>query len=451
MTKLSALCVLGAMMSSVALHGEAQAARFQPAPRGCAMSHCQPSMADLVRVEAPRSIGSAWHDSSAATSSQGLGCSANGKIAVCTSGDYSAGRTQPYLKAYNGAGKILWDSGTSLNAWAWTSAAMVDKKGGVIAADDSALVRFGPGGRVRWSTPTPGGAPISPTQVENGTVVLATWRGPVSAFDSSTGRHLATLDLRATLDGLSGRFDTTNTPAARGNRIYVSTEFTLDDGRADPNHNARLYAIDVNPKKPRAKRLRVAWYYEFGARSGASPDVVGDLIVFDGDRRKPSSAESPRFFGVRDLGKRPKLVWEYELGGQSQASAAQDPRGGSWVFAFAHPTLRRVSNSSGKVRQTIDLDALIGAVGTHTPYSAMSIARGPKGDPLMMLTGRAGLTSAYVVAIDLVTEKALWKYRVPGGAFTNTPQGQFPIVERPDGRRAVVFSMRSGVRAVVGR
>jgi hypothetical protein len=449
--KLSALFILGALVTAAALQAEARAARFQPAPSGCAMAHCDPAMSDLVGLRAPRSVGSTWYDPSAATSSQGLGCSSNAKIAVCTSGDYSAGRAKPYLKAYDGTGKILWDSGTTLNAWAWTSAAIVDKKGGVIAADDSTLVRFAPGGKVRWSTRTPGGAPISPTLVPNGTVALATFRGPVSGFDSRTGRHLGTLDLRATLDGLSGRFDTTNTPGARGNRIYVSTEFTLDNGTADPNHHARLYAIDLNPKKPPAKRLHVAWYYEFGARSGASPLVVGDTIVFDGDRKTPTSEESPRFFGVRDLGKRPKLVWEYELGGQGQASAAQDPRGGAWVFAFGNPLLRRVSTSKGKVRQTIDIDALVGAPDTHTPYSAMSIASGPKDHPVMFVTGRAGFTSAYLVAIDLVTEKALWKYRLPGGVFVNTPQGQFPIVNLSDGRRAVVSSMRSGVRAVVGR
>jgi PQQ-like domain len=426
-------------------------AAFEPAPRGCAMAHCQPTMADLVRMRAPGSVGSTWHDPGAATFSQGLGCSSNGRVAVCTSGDYSGGRTQPYLKAYDGAGRVLWDSGTTLNAWAWTSAAMVDAEGSVIAADDSALVRFTPRGRVRWRTPTPGGVPISPTIVDNGTVILATRRGPLSAFDPRSGRHLATLDLRATLDGRSGRFDTTNTPGARGNRVYVSTEFTLDGGGPDPSHHARLYAIDVNPRKPPARRLRVAWYHDFGARSGASPLVVGDMIVFDGDRETPASPEEPRFFGIRDLGRRPELVWQYELGGPGQASAARDPRGGAWVFAFGSPTLRRVSTTTGAVRQTIDLDALVGDGGTHIPYSAMSVATGPRRRPVMIVTARAGLSSAYVVAIDLVTERALWKHRLPGNVVLNTPMGQFPIVKRSDGRRVVVFSMRSGVRAIVDR
>jgi putative pyrroloquinoline-quinone binding quinoprotein len=443
--------LLAVLAAAAGVHGEAAARSFEPTPRGCAMAHCDPAMSDLVRLRAPGAAGSAWHDPSAATFSQGLGCSANGRIAVCTSGDYSAGRAQPYLKAYDGSGRIVWDSGTTLNAWAWTSAAAVDRKGGAIAADDTSLVRFAPGGRVRWSTRTPGGAPISPTVLRNGAVVLATRGGPVSAFDSRSGRHLGTLDLRATLGGLSGRFDTTNTPGARGNRVYVSTELTLDDGRPDPNHHARLYAIDVNPRKPAGRRLQIAWHFEFGARSGASPLVVGDTIVFDGDRERPGSPEAPRFFGVRDLGRRPKPVWQHELDGRSQASAARDPRGGAWVFAFGHPLLRRVSIASGRVRQTIDVDALVDAEGIHVPYSAMSVATGRGGRPVMLVTARAGLTSAYLVAIDLARERLVWKWRLPGDVRLNTPMGQFPIVTRPDGRRAVVFSMRSGVRAVVGR
>jgi hypothetical protein len=444
------VCAVAALLASLGAQAEARTGTFVPARAGCAMAHCQPSMADRVRMEAPAIVRSSWFDAGAASSAQGLGCASNGSVAVCTSGDRSAGRARPYLKAYDGAGRVLWDSGDALNSWAWTSAAMVDEAGGAIAADDSSLVRFTPRGGVGWTTRTPGGAPISPTRTANGTIVLATSGGPVSAYDSVSGRHLATLDLRDTLMGLSGRFDTTNTPGGRGNRIYVSTEFKLDDGRADPNHHARLYAIDVDPEQPRAKRLRIAWYYEFGARSGASPLVIGDLIVFDGDRESPSSPSAPRFFALRDMGSRPRLVWQYPLGGLGVASAAEDPRGGAWVFAFGNPLLRRISASRGAVLQTIDVDALVGAPGTHAPYSAMSVAEGPTGHPVMLVTARAGISSAYVVAIDLVRERALWAYRVPGDVPTNTPMGQFPVVARKGGGRAVVFSMKGGVRAVAG-
>jgi PQQ-like domain len=425
----------------------AVAAAFAPAAEGCPMAHCDPAMSDRVEMRAPSSIGSSWFDAGAASAAQGLGCSSNGKLAVCTFGDRSGDRSRPYLKAYDASGRIHWDSGTALGSWAWTSAAMVDKAGGVVAADDSRLVRFEPGGRVLWSRRTPGGAPISPTRTAAGTIVLATSGGPVSAYDGRSGRHIATLELKATLDGLSGRFDTTNTPGSRGNRIYVSTEFKLDDGSADPNHHARLYAIDVDPSRPRARRLRVAWYHEFGARSGASPLVLGDLIVFDGDRSDPAGPLSPRFFGIRDTGAKPRLVWEYELGGLGVASAAEDPRGGAWVFAFTNRVLRRISKATGKVVQTIDVDELVGEPGDHAPFSAMSIAEGRDGRPVMLVTARSS-ASAFVVAIDLVRERLLWKYRMPGPLFADTPMGQFPVLAGPGGRRTVVFTTRSGVRGV---
>jgi hypothetical protein len=423
---------------------------FVPAHRGCAIAHCDPEMSDLVGMSAPRSIGSTWFDSKAASASQGLGCTSNGKTAVCTFGDRSGDRKRPYMKAYNAAGKALWSSGRALDSWAWTSVPMVDESGGVVAADDVALVRFAPSGRVLWKTRTAGGAPISPTRTANGTIVLATSGGPISAYDPASGRRLATLDVRETLTGLPGRFDTRNTAAARGNRIYVSTEFKPDNGSADPNHHARLYAIDVDPTQPPASRLRIAWFYEFGARSGASPLVVGDLVIFDGDRAAPSSPFGPRFFALRDEGATSSVVWESELGGPGVASAARDPRGGAWVFAFGQPTLRRLSTSSGATLQSIDLDALVGEPGVHTPYSAMSIANGPAGHPVMLVSARAGQSSVYLVAVDLVSAVALWKHKLPGAAVEDTPMGQFPIASGRKGRRAVVFSTKKGIRAVAG-
>jgi hypothetical protein len=435
--------MLAALAVLVAGSPAAEEAAFAPAARGCPMAHCDPAMTDRVEMRAPSKAASTWFDQRAASASQGLGCSGNGVVAACTFGDRSGGRTRPYLKAYDAAGKVLWSAGRALNSWAWTSAPMVDRAGGVIAADDSALVRFAPDGTVRWSERTPGGAPISPTRTANGTIVLATSGGPISTYAPDSGRRLATLDLRDTLGGLPGRFDTRNTPAARGNRIYVSTEFEPDGGGSDPNHHARLYAIDVH-----ADSLRVAWYHEFGARSGASPLVIGNLVIFDGDRETPSSPSEPRFFALRDNGAAPSLQWQYPLGGPGVASAALDPRGGAWVFAFGKPTLRRLSTSDGAVVQTVDVDALVGEPGIHAPYSAMSIAAGPGRQPIMLVSARASQASVYLVAIDLVKEKVVWKHRLTGDVRRNTPMGQFPILARPGGGRTVVFSTKSGIRAV---
>lgn len=422
---------------------------FRPAPQGCAMSHCQPSMADQVGMPAPRSAVGDWFDPSAASNDQGLGCAGNGTVALCTFGNRFGDRAKPYMKAYNARGRALWDSGDALNSWVWTSVPIVGQAGGAVIADDAEIVRFQPDGDVRWRTPTPGGRPISPTRTANGTIVMASKLGPITAYDPRSGEHLATLDLTATLDGLHGRFDTTNTAGGRGNRIYVSTEFTLDSGAADPNRHARLYAIDVDPDRRPAKRLSVAWYYEFGARSGASPLVVGKTIVFDGDRETPSSPTSPRFFGIRDKGDRPKLLWQHPLENPGVASAALDSRGGAWVFAFVKRTLWRISTEDGSVLQSIDLDAVVDEPDIHAPLSAMSIATGPRKHPVMIVTARSA-SSVFVVAIDLVREKLLWKRQIEGPLRTSTPMGQFPVIAGRDGRLAVVFSTLSGIHAVVG-
>jgi outer membrane protein assembly factor BamB len=326
---------------------------------------------------------------------------------------------------------------------------IVNAAGGAIVADDRHVVRFRAGGSVRLRSRTPGGRPISPVQTQDGTVVLATRLGPISAFDPETGKHLGTLRLRDQLGGFDGIFDTTNTPGVQGNRIYVSTEFTLPGERPDPNHHARLYAIDVDPDRPRSERLRVAWHFDFGARSGASPTVLGGKrILFDGDRSSPTSAFDPRFFLVRDRGRRPELLWESPLGGPGVASAALDPRGGAWTFAFTNPLLTRISAKDGEPLQTIDLDAAVGAPGIHVPLSAMSIASGRGGRPVMIVTARSRETT-YVVALDLVRERAIWSRPIPDASLLGIPMGQFPILAN-GGKRTVVFAAKSGVRGLRG-
>ena len=251
---------------------------------GCPMAHCDPTMSDRVILRAPTTVSSEWSDNSAASEDAGLGCSGTASVAVCSFGPPKDRAGRPQLKAYDPSGNILWHSADVLNGSAWTSVPLLSRTGEAIAADDQVLVRFSATGKVVWKTATPGGRPISPTLTRNGAVVLATAGGPLSAYKSDTGELVGLLDLSETLKGLRGRFETTNTPGARGNRVYISTEFKLQDGSPDPNHHARLYAVDVDPSKDPQASLRVAWFYEFGARSGASPLVIDNRIYFDGER-----------------------------------------------------------------------------------------------------------------------------------------------------------------------
>ena len=434
---------------SIVAESAESAARFVPAPVGCAMAHCDRTMSDWVRLSPPSApVGVRWRDTSSGGSRQGLGCVANGVTAACTFGGVPPPGPAPYLKTYDADGRVLWTSGDVLNPTAMASAPLIDTAGGVIAADTRTVVRFGPGGDIVWRTTTPGGIPISPVVTDAGVVVLATAFGPISAFDSGTGALVESLQLVETIDGRRGRFETFNTPAVRGSRIYVVTELRLYDGppgAPDPRHHGRLYAIDIDPAAPSGQRLWVAWFLELGARTSASPLLIGDVLYFDVDRPAPGSdVLEPQFLAVRDTGAAGTIVWSVALKAQALASAARDPRGGLWIYARSVPELVRLSEASGAVLQRIN-------TGSLTPSSAMTIAGRPIfRHPVMLLS----LTSAgaapfatYVTAVDLVEEVTRWTFQT-GSQVSDMAMGQFPIVQAGSTPVVVFSTNASGTWAI---
>jgi outer membrane protein assembly factor BamB len=324
---------------------------------------------------------------------------------------------------------------------------MVDAAGGVIAADSARVIRFDPDGDVIWDTATPGGLPISPVITENGTVVLATWNGPVSAYDSETGEKLAELWIRE-YPGDPGFFETTNTPGVRVNRVYVSAHHQVDRV-VDEDNLAWLVAIDVDPTNPDpSERLRIAWHFEFGGPSGASPLVIGDTVYFDGDRPAPGTAQDPHVFALQDNGTAVTEKWRQAMTSTIVASFARDPRGGLWVYPYPEKWLIRLDEGDGSEMQRIDVDALVAPseAGSHFPSSAMTITE-PDSAPAMLLSAFAGNpSSTYVAAIDLASASLLWKVKVADAAGVKTA-GQFPILQGY-GRRVVFSTFDDGVWAI---
>jgi hypothetical protein len=278
-------------------------------------------------------------------------------------------------------------------------------------------------------------------------VVLAPFGGPVSAYDVGTGAPLGTLWLNdtCTANGQStpGYFDTVNTPAVSGNRMYVSTQFhRTTDG--PPVFCGRLYAIDVTrPTSGGPAELTVAWYFPFVAPSGASPLLVlgGSLPVlyFDGKGSDPA-APRPTLFAVRDQGGTSSVRWQATLPGKMLAAPAQDPRGGLWLWTGGSTNVSRVSLVTGTVFEKIDVDALINEAGVHMPVSPMSISMsGAK--PVMILSAwtRTTTGTSYLVAIDLSASALLWKLQL-GATPDSVAFGQYPILLTPDGSPVVVFS-----------
>jgi outer membrane protein assembly factor BamB len=358
-----------------------------------------------------------------------------------------------WIRAYSPDGEVLWSS-AALSTQAHYSAPIIGPDGGVIAADQNRIIRFDPSGTEVWSMPTAGGSPISPNVTDNGEIVLATQGGPVSAYDFATGNLIAQLRLDATI-AVSGRmrtgfFDTINTPAIRGNRIYISTRFRY--GYRTTNIG-RLYALDLVPPN-----FAIAWFYEFRAPSGTSPTLGSDgertIIYFDGSGLTPSSGNDPRALAVRDMGREGVLLWSYQMSNLPQSSPALDPResGGIWYFAFASSELLRLDEISGGLIQTIDVDSIVGDdTGTFIPHSVMTISGDGESPVMMVAAAASNYSRAYVIAIDLNAGSLLWKYQVDEGrGFNGTPAGQYPMLLNSEEEPVVVFSTRqNGVWGLV--
>lgn len=454
--------------------GIVNAAVFELAEQGCPMAHCDQRMSDNVRMTPPEGdVQVIWHrigpGGELTGSSGGIGCSGNGTVVACTFRG-----SKDNLVVYDYDGNRLWKSGDLLNQRSWCCAPMVDTEGGVIASDQYSVIRFDKDGNVLWSAAIPpGGTPISPVITENGTIVLATNGGPISAYDSDTGELLAELFVTQGPDD-PGFFETINTPGGNGNRLYVSMRYQVG-GTADSSNLAWLVAIDVDPDAADpADRLKKVWHFEFGADSGASPLVIGDTVYFDGDRTRPGMIRlDPHMFAIRDDGDHGTELWRKRLWKSIVVSAAQDPRGGLWVFPSnknlilpfdqwlqEHRPLSdetgwlvRLDQDDGSILEAIYIDDLMQEDPSlhYVPTSGM-IMSGPDDDPIMLLNVTAfgptpsprgfGSVSTFIIGIELNTSSILWKAQLPDWATTFG--AQFPILQHGENGPRIVFSTEKG-------
>lgn len=429
------------------------------AEAGCAMAHCDQGLTDdtLLSVSLSSEVVDFWRDTEVNGSFIGLGCAANSFTAVCS---FNSSSSRPVeIRAYAIDGTPLWSS-TALGSNAYYSSPIIGPDGGVIAADASNIIRFGPDGGQIWSQRTAGGSQVRPNVTDDGHIILAAKGGPLSAYDFVTGELIAQLTLNDTIRlrwrTLSGFFDTINNSAIKGNRIYVSTRFTY--GRW-PLRFGRLYAIDlVQDLVSGEYSFEIAWYYNFRAPSGSSPTLGSDeegntIIFFDGSGVTPSSANSPVAIAVKDLGDSGELLWDHSLSTLPQASPALDPRGGIWYFAFGEPELVRINNNGDNI-QTIDVNDIVDDVNdTFRPYSVMTISVDvDSGNPVGIVAATTPSNSkTYIIAIDLAAESLLWKYQIDEGeGFYGGTSGQFSMMINEQNKPVVVFSTRqNGVWGLV--
>ena len=170
------------------------------------------------------------------------------------------------------------------------------------------------------------------------------------------------------------------------------------------------------------------------ARPGQRPRRLVGIATADSDGQT-----GPLFFAVRDAGNHPSLVWTFQLPRPAQASAAQDPRGGLWVFGAGDGHLVRLADEPDRQGHAVVLQQIdVGALSSGgVPASAMSIA-GAATDPVMLVSSLAvsvpGLRPE-LLAIRLSDSALLW--RVDTGA---PALGQFPILRAGDGAPVVAES-----------
>lgn len=416
---------------------------FVLANQSCPMAHCDSRMSDIDGMLAPPGpiVSILASDDIPEGAKKGLGCSSDGEIAACSYSNTLSGN----LVAYRSDGSVIFRSSAApgiagyLNEWAYASAPIISNDQDIIAADSISVARYDSAGNVLWQTTTPGGIAVSPVLTDNGLVVTATYGGPVSAYSLADGRLIGSLWLSEPVSG--SYFETVNTPAAIGHRVYVSTAL-----HNDPYHTGRLYAIDVDPSNS-AFPLTIAWFYTFGGPSGASPLRIGNTIYFDGDRPAPCSvpecAVEPQLFAVLDAGSSGQLQWQRAISNPVRASAAEDPRGsGVWFFGAGSQFLYMFNKDTGETIDTIDLNALVAdAAWVFAPSSVMSIARNLQGDPIL-ITSAVAVSPAngpvYLCAVNLQTRQLAWKVLMGTDRSIDTFNSQFPLMLSPSGEPIVI-------------
>jgi hypothetical protein len=147
-------------------------AQVQPAPGWCSTAHCNNQMNDYVPQPPLGLSGSVYvksRDTASSGVALGLACVSNGTNLAC------AYKQSPNaLVYYDASGNVLWTSGNLLDAHIDFSAPLIQTDGSVVIGDDQHIYKFNSDGTVAWSTPTPGGQPISLVTTPNGAIFSAT-------------------------------------------------------------------------------------------------------------------------------------------------------------------------------------------------------------------------------------------------------------------------------------
>jgi len=397
---------------------------FNLANNGCPMVHCDQQMSDnSTNIPPAANIGLVWQQYTNANLC--TWCATNDSIVACSFMNTN-NPTIDNLVVFDFNGNIKFTDNNILNNTAGLSGHLIGEDGSVIVADTSNVVRFNADGTIQWQTSTNGAGgsqPMSLNLTANGQIIIASRGGPVAAYDKESGVQTSVIYPTGNLT--TGYYETLNTPAVRGNRVYLLCQ---KEG-LNPTNKGALISIDVTPTS-----MTEVWEFPFRSESGASPTVINDTIFFDGDGLNPGGPQIPKVFAVKDNGTAPSLIWTYDIptGQRLISSVNLDPRGGIWFYPRPnYGKLVRLNQTNGFFIEEINYNSLINAannVGINTsttiffdggvPYMSFGVTPAP---PL-------SLGEAYFVVLNLSTNTIHWKYKLSSNAINFANAGSAPLL-----------------------
>ena len=296
-------------------------------------------------------------------------------------------------------------------------------------------------------------------------IILATKNGPIYVYNSTNGKLIShkflvsneaddPFFIKFFSKNNKGFFETINTPCLKGDRVYVLTHFTTGGIFSFFKRYGRLYALDIKPDESNmSDRIKIAWHYDFGGPSGASPLFINDTIYFDGERLTSSIKKDPHTYAIIDNGNTYQIKWVTKLKNPIYGSFAKDPRGGFWVVDTIDANLLRINIQTGRTIENINFNELIQEDGKHTPCSVITICEN-KSRPIMIIaayTKNNNKVSSQVIAIDLTNDnELLWSVKISEGPLykLDYPFGQFPVVVNNNESKIFFSTIRGGPWAI---
>ena len=450
--------------------------------QGGGMVHCDPQMSENIKVSLPNTTMTlVWYAHSFGGEKFGTwgnGIVGNGNIAAVNLNNYLGPNN---LIIYDYYGNRLWSSGTwrilrpqfpwSLNSESCASSPMVDIHDRVVSCDDRHLILVNATDHshihVDWVSVIPHiipfyPLPISPSIVENRTIILPSSEGPVFAYDVNDGSLLASMKLG---QDITGYYSTTNSACVRGNRVFLVCTKAGKSGR--------LYAVDVFPDAVPGERLKVAWYYDYSRKSHksqATPTIIGDTVYFDGYNESANiSRRDPYIYAVYTSNGTEK--WSRPYDNITWYTFTADPRGGFWykdTDPLTHSggnKLVRFSEADGSRIEEIDMKELLNDQGPYRnrsvmPGSDMTIF-GNASNPVMLISANyyGNAPGKWVLAVKLHYNETtrtsqntvLWKVALNETMHNhmNYANGDYtPMIK--DGQIRILFSTWLGGVAALG-